>query len=544
VAGLAKSFGSGAMTNSTPELEDADCILITGSNTTEAHPLVASRILKAKERGAKLIVIDPRRTQIARYSDIFVRQRLGTDVAWINGLMHIILKEGWENKEFISTRTEGFEDLKKELENYPPEKVEEITGISKADLRGIAETYAKAKKGTIVYAMGITQHITGTENVLSLANLAMLTGNIGRLNTGVNPLRGQNNVQGACDMGGLPNVYTGYQSVADETVAKKFEEAWKVSLSRKPGLTIMEMFQAIEEGKLKALYIMGENPMVSDPDLHHVEKVLNKLELLVVQDIFLTETARLAHIVLPGVSFAEKDGTFSTTDRRVQRIRKAIEPLGEAKPDYEIICSIARRMGSADFEYHSVEEIFKEITRVTPIYQGITYQRIEKDGIQWPCRTPEDSGTPFLHKDQFSKGKGSFFPIPYREPAEQADQEFPFWLTTGRIGFHYHTRTMTGVSPSLEKEAQQNYMEINPFDAAELGIEEGEAVKVVSRRGEIQIKAKVTFGVGRQVVFIPFHFVEGAANVLTNTAIDPVAKIPEFKVGAVRVEKIQERVNA
>jgi formate dehydrogenase alpha subunit len=527
------------MTNSTPELEDAECILITGSNTTEAHPLIGSRILKAKEKGAKLIVIDPRRTQVARYADIFVRQRLGTDVAWINGLMHIILKEGWENKEFISMRTEGFEALQKEVENYPPEKVEEITGISKTDLRAIAETYAKAKKGAIVYAMGITQHITGTENVLSLANLAMLTGNIGRLNTGVNPLRGQNNVQGACDMGGLPNVYTGYQSVAEEAVAKKFEATWKVSLSRKPGLTILEMFEAIEEGKLKALYIMGENPMVSDPDLRHVEKVLKKLELLVVQDIFMTETARLGHIILPGVSFAEKDGTFSATDRRVQRIRKAIEPLGEAKPDHEIICEIAGRMGSTDFQYDSVEEIFKEIARVTPIYQGITYERIEKDGIQWPCRNPEDPGTPFLHKDQFSKGKGSFFPIPYRGSAEQADQEFPFWLTTGRIGFHYHTRTMTGVSPSLQKEAEQNYMEMNPFDAAELGIEEGEAVKVISRRGEIQIKAKLTFGVSRQVVFIPFHFVEGAANVLTSTALDPVAKIPEFKVGAVRVEKIE-----
>ncbi len=261
------------MTNSTPELEDADCILITGSNTTETHPLVASRILKAKEKGAKLIVIDPRRTQIARYADLFVRQQLGTDVAWINGLMHIILKEGWENKEFISTRTEGFEELKKDLENYPPEKVEEITGISQADLRAIAETYAKAKKGTIVYAMGITQHITGTENVLSLANLAMLTGNIGRLNTGVNPLRGQNNVQGACDMGGLPDVYTGYQPVTNEAVAKKFEQTWNTTLSRKPGLTLMEMLQAIEEGKVKALYIMGENPMVSDQDVHHVEKV-------------------------------------------------------------------------------------------------------------------------------------------------------------------------------------------------------------------------------------------------------------------------------
>jgi formate dehydrogenase alpha subunit len=540
VAGLAKSFGSGAMTNSTPELEDSDCILVTGSNTTEAHPLIARRILKAKEKGAKLIVIDPRRTQIARFADIFVRQRLGTDVAWINGLMHIILKEGWENKEFIKERTEGFEELKRELENYPPEKVEEITGISKSDLRAIAEAYAKANRGSIVYAMGITQHITGTENVLSLANLAMITGNIGRLSTGVNPLRGQNNVQGACDMGGLPNVYTGYQSVSDENVAKKFEEAWMVPLSRKPGLTIIEMFQGIEEGKLKALYIMGENPMVSDPDLHHVEEALKKLELLVVQDIFLTETAKLAHIVLPGVSFAEKEGTFTATDRRVQRVRKAIEPIGEAKPDHQIIAAIAKKMGSNLFDYTSEEEIFREMTRLTPIYQGITYERIEKEGIQWPCRSLDDPGTTFLHQDQFSKGKGTFFAIHYREPAEKVSEEFPFWLTTGRIGFHYHTRTMTGVSPSLQKEAEEAYIEINPFDALQLKIEEGERVKVVSRRGEIEIKARLTFNVSQGVVFIPFHFVESAANVLTHTALDPIAKIPELKVGAVRVEKIEE----
>ena len=400
------------MTNAMPELEDSDCILITGSNTTEAHPLVASRILKAKEKGAKLIVIDPRRTQMARYADVFVRQRLGTDVAWINGIMHIILKEGWESKEFIGARTEGFDELKRELENYPPEKVEEITGISKTDLREIARTFAKAKRGSIVYAMGITQHVTGTDNVLSLANLAMLTGNIGRLSTGVNPLRGQNNVQGACDMGGLPNVYTGYQSVADEGVAKKFEETWNTRLSRKPGLTMMEIFQAIDEGKVKALYIMGENPLVSDPDLHHAEKILKKLELLVVQDIFLTETAKIGHVVLPGVSFAEKDGTFTSTDRRVQRVRKAIEPLGKAKQDWQIISSIAQKMGARGFEHSCPEEIFDEMRKLTPIYQGITYEKVEKDGVQWPCRTPEDKGTSFLHKDQFSKGKGLLLPGP------------------------------------------------------------------------------------------------------------------------------------
>ncbi len=543
MAGLAKSFGSGAMTNSTPELEDADCILVTGSNTTENHPLIASRILKAKQKGAKLIVIDPRKTQIGRYADLYVRQKLGTDVAWINGLIHIILKEGWENKEFIESRTEGFEELKKEVEKYTPEKVEEITGISPRDLREIAESYAKAKRGSIVYCMGITQHTTGTENVLSLANLAMVTGQIGRLSTGVNPLRGQNNVQGACDMGGLPNVYTGYQPVSDEAVAKKFEESWKTSLSRKPGLTIMEMFQAIEEGRMKALYIMGENPLVSDPDLSHAEHVLKKLELLIVQDIFLTETSKLGHIVLPGVSFAEKDGTFSATDRRVQRVRKAIEPIGDSKPDWLILSLIAQKMGAENFTYASPEEIFKEIAQLTPIYQGITYERIDQNGILWPCRSLEDPGTPFLHKDQFSKGKGTFFPISFKEPAEMVDQEYPFWLTTGRIGFQYHTRTMTGVSPSLQKEAEEGYVEINPFDAVEKGIDEGERVRVISRRGAIEIKAKLTFTVGRNVLFIPFHFIETAANRLTNTALDPVSKIPELKVCAVKVEKIEERMS-
>ena len=528
------------MTNAIPELEDSDCILITGSNTTEAHPLVASRILRAKEKGAKLIVIDPRRTQIARYADLFIRQRLGTDVAWINGLMHIILKEGWEDREFVESRTQGFEELKREVEEYPPEKVEQITGIPQRDLRAIAEAFAKAERGSIVYAMGITQHVTGTENVLSLANLAMLTGNVGRLSTGVNPLRGQNNVQGACDMGGLPNVYTGYQSVADEGAAKRFEEAWAVTLSRKPGLTIMEMFEAIEEGKLKALYIMGENPLVSDPDLRHVEGLLEKLDLLVVQDIFLTETAKLAHVLLPGASFAEKDGCFTSTDRRVQRVRKAIEPLGEARQDWQIIASLAQKMGGQGFGYTSTEEIFDEMRGLTPSYQGITYEKMDGNGVQWPCSKPEDPGTPFLHKDRFSKGKGSFFPIPYRKPAEIVDEEYPLWLTTGRIGFQYHTRTMTGVSPSLQKEAKEGFVEMNPLDAAELRIEEGELVNVISRRGQIRIKAALTFSADRKVLFIPFHFAESAANTLTSRAFDPVAKIPEYKVCAVRVEKIEQ----
>ncbi len=531
------------MTNSTPELEEADCILITGSNTTEAHPLVASRILKAKEKGAKLMVIDPRKTQIAHYADLFIRQRLGTDVAWINGLMHIILKEGWEDKEFIKTRTEGFEELEKELENYPPGKVEEITGISAKDLRAVAETFAKSRKSAIVYAMGITQHTTGTDNVLSLANLAMLTGQVGRMSTGVNPLRGQNNVQGACDMGGLPNVYPGYQSVADEAAAGKFEKAWKVPLSRKPGLTMMEMFQAVDEGRVKALYVMGENPLLSDPALRHAEEVLRKLDLLIVQDIFLTETARLAHLVLPGASFAEKDGTFTATDRRVQRVRKAIEPLGNARQDWEIISDLSTRLGYP-MKYDSPAEIMEEIASLTPSYGGIRYERLEGNGLQWPCASPEHPGTPILHQEKFTRGKGKFHVISYLPPAEVPDAQYPFWLTTGRMGFHYHTRTMTGVSPSLQQEVGEGYVEVSPKDAARLGLQEGELVRVASRRGEIKIKVRLTPGVGQNVIFIPFHFAESAANVLTNPALDPVAKIPEYKVCAVRVDKMEERENA
>ncbi len=526
------------MTNSTPGIEDADCIMITGSNTSEAHPLVASRVFRAREKGAKLIVIDPRRIQMAQVADIHVRNRPGSDVAWINGLMHIIIEEGWEDKEFIAQRTEGFEELRKEIEAYPPERVAEISGISPDDLRGIAETYAKAEKASILYAMGITQHITGVENVKSLANLAMLCGHVGWESAGVNPLRGQNNVQGACDMGALPNVYPGYQVVSDEQIAQKFEKAWNAKLSTKIGLTVMEMSKAAAAGEVKAMFILGENPMLSDPDIQHVEESLESLDFLVVQDIFMTETARLADVVLPGVSFAEKDGTFTATDRRVQRVRKAIEPMGDSKPDWEILCDLARRLGSKGFEFPSPKEIFDELAGVTPIYGGIRFERIEKEGLQWPCRSLEDPGTPYLHKDQFVKGRGTFYPIAYREPAEIPDDQFPFVLTTGRMGFHFHTGTMTRISPSLHKESETAYMEINPGDAEGLGVDKGEMVRVISRRGAIDIKATLTDGIDRGVVFIPFHFVESAANRLTNTALDPIAKIPEFKVCAVRIEKL------
>jgi len=537
VVGLAAAFGSGAMTNSLPELADAKCIFIIGSNTTENHPIAAKWIFRGKEKGAKLIVVDPRSTQIAFLADIAVQHRLGSDVALINGLMHIILKEGWHDKDYVAQRTEGFEAMAAKLEDYPPDKVAQITGVDAATLRRIAEMFAKTKPASIVYCMGITQHTTGVDNVKSLANLAMLTGNVGVASGGVNPLRGQNNVQGACDMGGLPNVFTGYQPVADEAANKKFSEAWGKDLPKKPGLTILDMFHAIDEGKVKALYVVGENPLVTDPDLRHVEAALKKLDVFIVQDIFLTQSAKNATLVLPGTSFAEKDGTFSNTERRVLLVRQAILPVGESRPDWVITQDLSTRCGYP-MHYASPEAIFEEIKSLTPSYAGMSYARLAAKGLQWPCPTPEHPGTVFLHKDRFSRGLGAFTAIDYKPPAEVADAEYPMWLSTGRTFVHYHSGTMTRVSPTLHHELPEGYVEISPMDAKTMAIKDGERVKVSSRRGEIQIKAKISRKVNRGVVFIPFHFAETAANVLTNAAYDPVAKIPEYKVCAVKVEKL------
>ena len=531
------------MTNSIAEIEAADCIFIIGSNTTEAHPLIGTRILKAKEKGAKLIVADPRRIHLAKYADVYVRQNLGTDVALINGIMHVILKEGWHNQKFIEERTEGFENLQKVVENYTPEKVEEITGVRAEDIRKIAELYARSEKSSIVYAMGITQHITGVDNVKSLANLAMLCGQIGRESTGVNPLRGQNNVQGACDMGGLPNVYPAYQPVTDAQNAEKFGKAWNANLSTRLGLTVTDMMKAAIAGEIKAMFILGENPMVSDADIHHVEKALNALDFLVVQDIFMSETARLADVVLPGVSFAEKDGTFTNTERKVKRVRKAIEPVGESRDDWKVISELSSRMGY-EMSYKDPSQILEEVAQVTPSYGGISYERIEKDGLHWPCPNPTHPGTPVLHKERFTRGRGLFSAIEYLPPNELSDKEYPYLLTTGRIYVHYHTGTMTRRSPSLSKEVEEGFVEINPQEARELGIRQGEKIKILSRRGEIEIKVDLSERMEKSTLFIPFHFAESAANVLTNPAFDPIAKIPEFKVCAVRIEKLSEKPTA
>ncbi|MFQ6035718.1 MAG: formate dehydrogenase subunit alpha [Sedimentisphaerales bacterium] len=539
VVGLATAFGSGAMTNSIPEIEKADCILITGSNTTEQHPLVATRIFKAKEKGARIILVDPRKIQMSYVSDIHLRPRPGTDVMWINGMMNVIIKEGLEDKAFIKQRTEGYEKFKEAVMEYSPERVEKITGICREDLIKAARIYATARTASIIFSMGITQHTTGTDNVLSLANLAMLTGNVGKEASGVNPLRGQQNVQGACDMGALPNVYSGYQGVSDEKYRNKFEEAWQTKLPVNPGLTVVEMMDAAFSGDIKAMYIMGENPAVSDPDINQVKKALNNLKFLAVQDIFLTETAQLADVVFPATSFAEKEGSFTATDRRVQKVRKAIDPPGQAKQDWEIICLLAKRLGSKEFNYSQPEELFTEIAQLTPIYQGMNYERLEANSLQWPCRSVDDPGTEYMHKESFTKGRGLFTPVEFAQPAELPDQDYPFILSTGRITFHFHTGSMSRISPALVREINEGFVEINPLDVKELGIIDGEIVQVFSRRGKIKIKAKLTDKVNRGIIFIPFHFVESAANVLTNPALDPRAKIPEYKVCAARVEKIK-----
>jgi len=540
VVGLAATFGSGAMTNSINEFEDAEVILITGSDTTAQHPLIGSRVVNAvKDRGAKLIVIDPRAIELAKYAVIHARQRNGTDVAWINGLINVIISENLLDKKFIEERTEGFESLKDLVKEYTPEYVEKVTSIPKEKLVEIARIYAKARKAMIIYSMGITQHTTGVDNVKSLANLAMVTGHIGFASCGVNPLRGQNNVQGSCDTGALPNLFSGYQAVADEAVRKKFEAAWDVQgLPAKPGLTVTEIISALGNGSVKGLYIMGENPVISDPDSNHVKECLGKAEFLVVQDIFMTDTAEYADVVLPSASFAEKDGTFTSTERRVEKIRKAVEPPAEAKPDWQILCDVAKKMGYKRMDYNHPSEIMDEIAGLTPIYGGISYGRLDPYGIQWPCPAKDHPGTPVLHKEKFTRGKGAFMPRPYIPPAEPVDEEYNFVLSTGRVYWHWHTRTMTNRTSTLERESPEAYVEMNTEDAKALGIRENQIIKVSSRRGTISLKTRLGDKVVKGSLFIPFHFREAAANVLTICAVDPIAKIPEYKVCAAKVEKI------
>lgn len=495
------------------------------------------RVLQGQKRGAKVIVVDPRKTQIGYWADIYCPLRPGTDVALLNGLMNIIIREGLHDEAFIKERTEDFEALESLVAEYTPEKVAKICDVSVEDLHEIARTYAKSKPAAILYTLGITEHVTGLDNVKSIANLAMLCGNMGILGGGVNPLRGQNNVQGACDMGALPNVYPGYQVVTNPEVQKKFQDAWGSTGPLTVGMTSTQMLPAAGEGKIRGLFIVGENPMLADPNIQHVRHCLEHTEFLVVQDIFLTETAELAHVVLPGASFAEEDGTFTNTERRVQRVRKAIDPISGSKEDWLITCEIAKKMGAKGFDFTSPRAVMEEISQLAPIYGGINYDRLETlGGLQWPCPTVEHPGTPYLHKGKFSRGLGKFHAIEFKEAAELPDDEYPLVLTTGRIMWHYHTGSMTRRSRKLESEAPEPYIEMHVDDAKKIGLNGHKHVRVTSRRGQIELGVRVTKDIRRGVVYMAFHWREAPANALTNNALDPVTKTPEYKVCAVKVE--------
>ncbi len=535
------------MTNPISDLEKAGAILLIGSNATVGHPIIALRIKKAvREHGAKLIVANPKYIDLCDDAEVWLQHRSGTDVALLNGLARVILHEGLWNAAYVAERTEGFEEWRAAVEEYTPERVQQITGIDPETLQAAARAYAQPPFGhsAIAFTLGITLHRTGTDNVWAIANLAMLTGNIGVEGGGVNPLRGQNNVQGACDVGCLPNYYTGYQQVANDEARAKFEAAWGIRLPSTAGRTEPEIMAAIGDGSIRALHIMGENPAVSDADANHVAKALQKVDFLVVQDIFLSETAQLADVVLPGASFAEKDGTFTNTERRVQRVRKAMEPVGESRADWQIVAEIARRtaqklgLASSGFEPASPAEVLDEIARVTPSYGGISFARLEEGGLQWPCPDAGHPGTPRLHMGRFTRGRGRFTPVQHIPPAEVPDEEYPLVLNTGRLLYHFHTGTLSRRVAGLDKLAHEALVEVNPADARKLGIASGDTVSVSSRRGQVQLKADVTDRTPAGSVFMVFHFAEALTNALTSPALDPVAKAPELKVCAVRVQKV------
>ncbi len=587
------------MSNSIEDVTgQSQAIFIIGSNTTEQHPVIGMRIRQAvKQRGVRLIVADPRRIDITKfatpqYGGLHLRHRPGTDIALLNGLMHIILEKGWADKDFIAERCEGFDEFKATVEQYPPEKVAEITGVPVEQLYQAAEIMGTVKPMSVFWAMGITQHITGVRNVMDLANLQMLLGNMGKPGSGVNPLRGQNNVQGACDMGGLPNVYPAYQPVTNEDVRKRFAAAWGLSekdevgrmkdensklhpssfiLSDKVGMTVTEMIPGLAEGKTHALYILAEDPIMSDPDTNHIRHCLEQADFIVLQEIFPTETAPYADVLLPGVTFAEKTGTFTNTERRVQMVRQAIEPLGEARQDWEIIAEIAKRIldggrrtvdgkkqvtptisESGDglpstvygrwsgWDYHSPADIMREINALTPSYAGITHERLEKgETLQWPCPTTEHPGTPILHTKQFARGKGKFMPIDHVPPSERPDDDYPMILSTGRVLYHWHGGEMSRRAKGLLEIYSQALIEVNPDDALKLGLNGNKRVRVTSRRGSIESEAWVTDRVPPGMVYANFHFPEASANELTIAVLDPVSKIPEYKVCAVKVEVVK-----
>jgi len=552
VTGLVTVLGSGAMTNTINGIVDSDVMLVIGSNTTETHPIIGLRMLEAVKKGSKLLVADPRRIKLCDSAEQWLQQRPGTDGALVNAMCHVILRDGLEDKEYIAAQTENFAEFEQSIAECTPEWAEKISGVPAAQIEQAAHTFARADRAGIYYTMGITQHTSGTDNVCSLANLALITGNLGKTGAGLNPLRGQNNVQGASDMGCNPTFFPGYQRCDDEKARQKFSELWGTSVSSRPGLVATEMGQAISDGRLAALWIMGENPIISDPNSDHVRKAFEQLECLVVQDIFLTETAELADVVLPAASFAEKEGTFANTERKVQRVRRAVPPPGEARDDLTIINMVSNRIlqsvqsryhGYVDPLYHAVppfaHEVFDEITSCWPAMAGMSYERLDREGaLTWPCPTPDHPGTPVLHTQGIARGRGWLSAITWSGPDELPDEQYPLVLTTGRVLYQYHTGSMTRRSPILEASAPSPYVEMHPDDAGKLGIEDNEVVRASSRRGKIELSVRVTDRIKPGLVFIPFHYREAAANLLTNDALDPQCKIAEAKVCAIKVEKI------
>lgn len=524
------------MTNSLDCIEKSDVILLLGSNTSTQHYAVFKRIENAVLHGKQLIVVDPRRTPVSGLADYYLQINPGTDIALVNGIMHVLIKENLIDREFIADRAEGFEQLLALVERYTPGAVEEITGVSRDLIVSAARAYGEAQRAMIAYTLGITEHSFGTDNVFSLINLALLTGNFGKEGTGVNPLRGQANVQGTGDMGLLPPVLTGFQSISDERIRSKFESEWGATLPAAPGLTLPEMLLLQAGEQIRGMYIVGANPAVSAPFIERVGEGLDRLDLLIVQDLFPTETAEFADIIFPACSFAEKDGTFTSTERKVQRIRKAIDPLGQSKADWEIIRDLSKQMGY-EMDYSSPEEIFDEMRCLTPTYRGISYQRIEEEGIRWPCPDEEHPGTAYLHKDSFPRGRAIFMPVEHRSPEESPETHYPFILLTGRDSHHAHTGTMTRRSETLASIVPEGYVEINPDDASAADVRNGERVKIASPRGEVTLKAHITDRVSKGMLFIPFHFSEGPANALTGVFLDQRTKMPEFKYVPVRILK-------
>ena len=547
------------MTNSIREIRDADCIFITGSNTAESHPVISYEVIRAVRRGANLIIVDPRRIPLVDHATLFLQSKPGTDMYVFMAIMHTIIREGWADEAFIAERTEGYDDLKAVIEEYTPERAALLSGVTVEQIEAAARLYALGERtsgasvyadgrghSSILYAMGITQRNNGTDTVMTLANLAMLCGQIGKPSTGVNPLRGQSNVQGACDVGCLVNYYPGYVRVVDDEKRAALAEAWDVTqLPDQVGLTIVEAMHAASDGNVRAVYVMGENPMMSDPNTSHVEHALRELDLLVVQDIFPSETAQLAHVILPASSWLEKDGTFTNTERRVQNITPVIASPGEARPDWQITAEIAARfdekMGieraTAYWDFHGSQSIFDELATVMPIYRGMSYGRLAGLGLQWPCPTADHPGTSYLHAQKFSRGKGKFNAVKASDPAEQTDAEYPLILSTGRVLYHYHSGTMTRRSGPLDWREPGGYVEINAEDAEAFGLVDDSEVVIKSRRGVVVTRAKISEGVPPGTVFLAFHWREAPANMLTQDfALDPVAKIPEYKVCAVRLE--------